>query len=252
MDATTTQALDEALELLNAGKDLEAAKVLAKIVTRHPGNERAWHMLSYALTDPVKQAYALQRVLQINPRNRPAKSHLGRLDRQLAPPPPPETEPTETPPVMPVVPPAAGGERPEQAVEPFPARPIEIEPAPVAAMPATSGQTWASASAAVAVAAGPRFVPMPGTAASPAVQYSHWQRLKVRAFDCFQPYILAAHRKRLPVNIGFSQDPGHGLSRDGKQEEGYLIPVLFYIGFYSLDSGINGWIVLIIDQDQLT
>lgn len=180
MDSTTTQALDEALELLNAGKDLEAAKILAKIVTRHPGSERAWHMLSYALTDPVKQSYALQRVLQINPRNRPAKTHLDRLDRQLAPPPPPEAEPTEPPPVMPVVPPAASAERSEQAVEPFLARPIEVEPAPAPAMPASSGQSWASGSAAVAVAAGPRFVPYPSTTAGPAVQYSRWQRFKIR------------------------------------------------------------------------
>ena len=85
MDSTTTQALDDALELLNAKRGQEAAKVLAKLVTRDPGNERAWHMLSFALSEPEKQIYALRRVLQINPHNRPARSWLKRLEQEPAP-----------------------------------------------------------------------------------------------------------------------------------------------------------------------
>ena len=109
MDSTTTQALDEALGLLNAQRTHEAAKALARIVTREPGNERAWHMLSYALTDPEKQVYALRRVLQINPQNRPARSQLKRLEQEPEPVQEPVAEPVEPPPPAAVVPPVATG-----------------------------------------------------------------------------------------------------------------------------------------------
>ncbi|MGD9048276.1 MAG: ABC transporter permease subunit [Anaerolineae bacterium] len=141
MDSTMTQALDDALELLNAKRSQEAARVLAKLVTRDPGNERAWHMLSYALSEPEKQIYALRRVLKINPHNRPARSWLKRLEREPA---------------------------PAQST-PNPTRPVFSRP------------SWVAGHAAVAAAATPRVVPFPGTVVGPSMQYSRWQRFKIRA-----------------------------------------------------------------------
>jgi peptide/nickel transport system permease protein len=185
MDSTTTQALDDALELLNAKRSQEAAKALARIVTRDPGNERAWHMLSYALTEPDKQIYALRRVLQINPHNRPARSWLKRLEREPALSHPPATEPAEAGPSMTVVPPVATTAHPEPTAEQIEARPAVVEQAPAPATPTPnqpvySRQTWVAGHAAVAAAARPRFVPFPGTTVGPAIQYSRWQRFKIR------------------------------------------------------------------------
>jgi peptide/nickel transport system permease protein len=90
MDQETTEALVRALELIKANKLQEASVLLAEVIQRNPSSERAWHMLSFALTDREKQIYALQRVLQLNPGNRAARSQLSKiagLSSPLAPPP---------------------------------------------------------------------------------------------------------------------------------------------------------------------
>jgi peptide/nickel transport system permease protein len=84
--APTDGMLEGALELLKAGRLEEAAALLAAILRHDPGNERAWHMLSFALADAEQRAYALRRVLRLNPGNRAARSQLARIS---APPPPP-------------------------------------------------------------------------------------------------------------------------------------------------------------------
>ena len=83
---TTDGTLDGALELLKAGRLQEAAALLAAILKRDPGNERAWHMLSFALADREQRAYALRRVLRINPGNRAARSQLARISGPPSPP----------------------------------------------------------------------------------------------------------------------------------------------------------------------
>jgi peptide/nickel transport system permease protein len=95
--------LDRALELLRASRPPEAAALLATILKRDPGNERAWHMLSFALADPEQQAYALQRVLRLNPGNRAARSQLARILRQPLPPQPLPPQPVRPQPVSPPV-----------------------------------------------------------------------------------------------------------------------------------------------------
>jgi peptide/nickel transport system permease protein len=79
VDQLTPKQLDIALELIKASKLRDAAALLAQIIQRDPDNERAWHMLSFAVADREKRLYALQRVLQINPGNRAAKSQLARI-----------------------------------------------------------------------------------------------------------------------------------------------------------------------------
>ncbi len=78
--------LDEALELIRAGKRQEASVLLAHFLSQNPHHERAWHMLSYACTERDKQIYALQRVLQSNPDNRVARKQLDRLYSPVMPP----------------------------------------------------------------------------------------------------------------------------------------------------------------------
>lgn len=79
MDQPENQALERALALLNQGRCEEATAALAQVLAADPGNERAWHMVSYSLSEPEQQIYALKRTLRINPGNRAARSRLGRL-----------------------------------------------------------------------------------------------------------------------------------------------------------------------------
>jgi peptide/nickel transport system permease protein len=79
MDQAQDRALEQALELLNQGLGEQATVALAQVLAADPGNERAWHMVSYSLAEPEQQIYALERTLRINPGNRAARSRLRRL-----------------------------------------------------------------------------------------------------------------------------------------------------------------------------
>jgi peptide/nickel transport system permease protein len=68
-----------ALAHLKAGRQKEAAAVLAAHLRDHPGDGRAWHMLSYAVEERKQQIYALGRAVEIDPGNRAAASRLRRL-----------------------------------------------------------------------------------------------------------------------------------------------------------------------------
>lgn len=80
MDDAKNDALEQSLELLNAGQCEEATIALAQVLASDPGNERAWHMVSFCLSEREQQIYALERVLRINPGNRAARSRLRRLE----------------------------------------------------------------------------------------------------------------------------------------------------------------------------
>ncbi len=98
MDQAQTTALGTALQLVKETRLEEARVLLAEIIRRDPNNEQAWHLLSFALTDPDQQAYALRRVLAINPENRAARSQLSRIAGAASPsaPPPAAPEPART------------------------------------------------------------------------------------------------------------------------------------------------------------
>ena len=59
----------QAIRLITAGNLPEAARILARVVTEEPENERAWLLLSEASADPLGKIRALERALEINPNN---------------------------------------------------------------------------------------------------------------------------------------------------------------------------------------
>jgi peptide/nickel transport system permease protein len=151
MDQSIQRALEEALKLVKVRQNREATAVLAQVLASDPNNEQAWHMLSYALTDPDQQVYALQRVLHINPDNGPARKRLEQLGVSAPPPVPaqvPPPEPPAQPEPVPVMPQPDSSE-PESAPaltpsthdvpEPTPTvmlpTPAEPEPAPTVILP---------------------------------------------------------------------------------------------------------------------
>ena len=84
MQPVAADPLREAQALISAGKGREASILLSRFLAENPDDERAWHMLSYALTDRERQIYALKRVLRINPDNRAARSKLDKLYGEMA------------------------------------------------------------------------------------------------------------------------------------------------------------------------
>jgi len=173
MTQGTSQAFQEALQFLKSGDSRQASTILAGILAHDPNNERAWHMLSYALTDPQKQAYALERVLQINPDNRAARSQLARLTgpaRKPAPQPAPTAQQTIQPPEP---------KRASPASEPQP----QPSSATVAPAPARSGFTpdaWQKRLAAQAPASSSKIILFPGAETRSRITYSRWERFKIR------------------------------------------------------------------------
>jgi len=93
MDQAQTTTLDTALQLVKETRLEEARLLLAEIIRCDPNNEQAWHLLSFALAEPDKQAYALRRVLAINPANRAARSQLSRVAGAASPPAPSPSTP---------------------------------------------------------------------------------------------------------------------------------------------------------------
>jgi peptide/nickel transport system permease protein len=79
MDHPQIDPLREALALGKAGKRREAAARIARFLAEHPDDARAWHALSYVLTERDQRIYALCRVLAIDPGDRAARAQLVRL-----------------------------------------------------------------------------------------------------------------------------------------------------------------------------
>ena len=87
-DTATAQTLSDrdyqqAVEFLRTERRQEACAVLAGILARDPADERAWDLLSYAVTSRERQIYALRRVVQINPQNAAAWARLVELAREI-------------------------------------------------------------------------------------------------------------------------------------------------------------------------
>ena len=97
-DTATAQTLSDrdyqqAVEFLRTERRQEACAVLAGILARDPADERAWDLLSYAVTSRERQIYALRRVVQINPQNAAAWARLVDLTREMAAPAAADSEP---------------------------------------------------------------------------------------------------------------------------------------------------------------
>src|SRR5512136_2360674 len=81
MDRTTEEILEASAELLRAGRSEKARALLADVLARDPNSERAWLMLSFAVTDREERIHALEQALRINPGNRVARSQLLKVSR---------------------------------------------------------------------------------------------------------------------------------------------------------------------------
>ena len=108
--------LEQAEELLRAGKRQAALPLLAEYLQGHPNSARCWWLLSLAVTDLRQQIDCMERVLVIDPNYTPARTRLEKLERML------EPRPPTVPPFMP----EPGFSREDFEDEPFD---IEAEPA---------------------------------------------------------------------------------------------------------------------------
>lgn len=179
MDRTIDRALQEALSLLKLNRTREASVVIARVLARDPDNEQAWHMLSHALEDREKRAYALRRVLAINPANRAARADLRRIAGAAAAP-----VPSTAPPDQPArdsqdaVLQRRQPEVDESTLQPPP-------PTPAGTKAAEPSRPWSPSRRrpvmAQPVTADRKTIPVPGTTFSPKRVYTPGQRLKIRA-----------------------------------------------------------------------
>jgi len=85
VDSLGGNPLQQAEDLLRAGKKQAAIPVLTEYVRQHPNSSRAWWMLSFAVSDLRQQIECTERVLDIDPAYDPARTRLAKLKQMLAP-----------------------------------------------------------------------------------------------------------------------------------------------------------------------
>jgi hypothetical protein len=103
MDPNDKQLLIQVVDLIKAGENKQATKILAGLLAREPQLEQAWYLMGLALTDLEKKRFAFNHTLKLNPNNERAKQQLLKLEADTlpkAPPPitiepPPPSEPTQ-------------------------------------------------------------------------------------------------------------------------------------------------------------
>ncbi len=90
---TTQQQLQQALELIRAGRKEEAYKILNPLLQADPNNFNAWWLMANTVTDPQYVRMALDNVVRLRPDYAPARQKLDELNRQTgqAPAAPPPT-----------------------------------------------------------------------------------------------------------------------------------------------------------------
>jgi peroxiredoxin len=116
--------------LLKAGDKPEALRLLVDYLRLNPTSPRAWWLMSQAVTDPGQKAYCLERLLQLDPGNIPAREQLQKLKPAAARPSgspsssPAAGKPAESPP-----PPAwAVASKPAARQTSAPPRPVSFTP----------------------------------------------------------------------------------------------------------------------------
>ncbi len=100
MTVKGVESLKYAEQLLREGKKQEAQLVLVEFIQGTPSSAHGWWLLSFALTDLMRQIECVERVLQIAPHYSPAHDRLNKLKGSIsiARPVPPFIEETITPP----------------------------------------------------------------------------------------------------------------------------------------------------------
>lgn len=148
MSTANPDVLLSAYSHIKAGELTTARTLLGKFLRTNPNSERAWLLLSLAVTEPAQQRDCLQRVLLLNPFNREAQTRLAQLNAPEA---APRVEASPDPPPAPAPDlPYIVGARSAAALSEAPTQPI-----PEAAPP-TRRQT------------GPLNAPAPINATAPA------------------------------------------------------------------------------------
>jgi peptide/nickel transport system permease protein len=183
MGQTSENKFRTVLQLLTTGSTREASIVLAGILKQDPGNERAWHMLSYALTDRHQQIYALQRTLAINPGNRAARNRLKRLSDGAV---DAARQASLSRDASSSREPAPAGRNPSPELSGGASARLLARQALAVSTPVSSGLArspagWPSAGLAQAGAHPARILPFPGLHRMPTVEYSRGQLLRIRA-----------------------------------------------------------------------
>jgi hypothetical protein len=109
MDQNDKQLLVHVVDLIKAGENKQATKILSRILAREPQLEQAWYLMGVALTDPKKKRFAFNHTLKLNPNNDRAKQQLLKLEADSLPkapppitiePPPPTERPQEEVPII--------------------------------------------------------------------------------------------------------------------------------------------------------
>jgi hypothetical protein len=96
---------DHIKSLIRSGAKAQALSLLSAAIKSNPNDVEAWWLISFAIDDPAKQLYAVQRVLKLSPGNAAAERRLAQLDpmagisalRQQAVAPPPQPRPVARP-----------------------------------------------------------------------------------------------------------------------------------------------------------
>lgn len=73
------KSTEQVKNFLKAGQKQAALALLLPAVKADPGDIDAWWLLSFAIEDPAKQVYAIQRVLKLSPGNAKALARLDKL-----------------------------------------------------------------------------------------------------------------------------------------------------------------------------
>jgi hypothetical protein len=79
MAKKTEDILRVAIKQIKAGKGGKARPELIGLLRREPENSQAWYLLSFTLTDPQRQQYALLQALRVKPDFEKARDRLSKL-----------------------------------------------------------------------------------------------------------------------------------------------------------------------------
>ena len=76
--------LQNAINLLKAGKKVDAGNIFARLVKANPNNEDAWLGLSACVVLENQKRDCLKQVLRINPQNQYAKKAIAKTSTALS------------------------------------------------------------------------------------------------------------------------------------------------------------------------
>jgi hypothetical protein len=83
-DQTVAALLEQGMAALKRGDNAQACQLLGQAVRANPRQERAWLALAFAVAEPERRRYCLERCLVLNPANETARRALEQLHGQPA------------------------------------------------------------------------------------------------------------------------------------------------------------------------